>query len=269
MAFQDRTVIITGAAGGIGRALALQLAARGARLVLADLSEEPLQETVRLCRTAGGEALAVPTDVTDVEACRRLIDKAVQAYGGIDILVANAGISMWSRFDEVDDLAVFERLMQVNYFGALYCTHAALPHLKARHGLIVAMGSYAGRTGVPTRSGYAAAKHAVQGFFDSLRIELQGSGVDVLVVCPGFVATDIRAHALGADGQPLRTSKWDESKGLTPLATCVQLIVAAMARRQRELFMTTKEQLGLVLKALAPGLFDRITAGDLAARDGS
>jgi NAD(P)-dependent dehydrogenase (short-subunit alcohol dehydrogenase family) len=262
MHFNERSVIITGASTGIGRALAVALAARGARVALAARDAAALEETAALCRAASAEAQAivVPTDVADPESCRRLVESTVAAFGGIDVLVNNAGISMWARFEDVTDLSIFERMIRVNYLGALYCTHYALPHLRARRGLLVAVSSLTGKTGVPTRSGYAASKHAMQGFFDSLRVELRGSGVDVLVVSPGFVATDIRARAFGPDGKPLAASPREESQGTMPLEECVAQIVRAMERRDRELVMTAQARVGMWLKLIAPGLVDRIAA---------
>ncbi|WP_434382203.1 SDR family oxidoreductase [Melittangium boletus] len=262
-----KTIIITGASAGIGEELAVALAARGANLVLAARSEEALARVQQRCEQAGGRAIAVGTDVADPEACRRLVERAVEAFGGIDILVNNAGISMWARFEEMTDLSMFERIMRVNYLGAVYCTHYALPHLKARKGLLVAISSLTGKTGVPTRSAYAASKHAMQGFFDSLRIELLGTGVDVLVVSPGFVATDIRARALGPNGQPLGESKRDESQGTMDVATCVALITRAMDKREREVVMTAKAKVGMFLKLIAPGLVDRIALRTLRQKD--
>jgi short-subunit dehydrogenase len=255
---QGKTVIITGASAGIGEELAVALASRGANLVLGARGEEALARVKQRCEQAGGRALSVGTDVTDPEACRRMIERAVEAFGGVDILVNNAGISMVARFEEVKDLSIFDRVMRVNYLGAVYCTHHALPHLKARKGLLVAISSLTGKTGVPTRTGYAASKHAMQGFFDSLRIELLGTGVDVLVVSPGFVATDIRARALGPDGKPLQVSKRDEDRDTMDVATCVALIVRAIEGREREVVMTAKGKVGQFLKLVAPGLVDRI-----------
>jgi short-subunit dehydrogenase len=155
--------------------------------------------------------------------------------------------------------------MRVNYLGAVYCTHHALPHLKKTGGLLVAVSSLTGKTGVPTRTGYAASKHAMQGFFDSLRIELYGSGVDVLVVSPGFVATDVRAHAFGPDGKALGESPRHERNNM-PLDECVRQIVAAMSERRRELVMTRQARVGLILKLFAPGLVDKIAAGAVKRR---
>ncbi|SEM68454.1 Short-chain dehydrogenase [Stigmatella aurantiaca] len=255
---QGKTVIITGASVGIGEELALLLASRGANLVLAARNEEALDGVRRRCEQAGARAITVKTDVAVPEDCQRMVERAVEAFGGIDILVNNAGISMGARFEEVTDLSLFERVMRVNYLGAVYCTHYALPHLKARKGLAVAISSLTGKTGVPTRTGYAASKHAMQGFFDSLRIELLGTGVDVLVVSPGFVATGIRDRALGPDGQPLRHSFRDERRGNMDVATCGALILKAIERRDREVVMTAQGKVLQVLKLVAPSLVDRI-----------
>lgn len=257
---QGKTVIITGASAGIGEELAVALAARGAKLVLAARDAEALARVQQRCEQAGGKAVSVPTDVADPEACRRLVERAVEAFGGIDALVNNAGVTMWARFDEVTDMSVFERLMRVNYLGSVYCTHYALPHLKASKGLVVAVTSVTGKTGVPTRTGYAASKHAMHGFFDSLRIELRDSGVDVLVVAPGFVATGIRARALGADGKPLGKSHLGEERGMMDSTTCAQRILLAMERREREVVMMPRGKLAMLLKVLAPGVVDRMAA---------
>jgi short-subunit dehydrogenase len=259
-AMRGKTVVVTGASSGIGEELAVALAARGANVVLAARSAEALEQVRLRCEQAGGKAVAVPTDVGDAEACQRLIARAVEAFGGVDVLVNNAGVSMHVRFEDVKDLGLFERLMRINYLGAVYCTHHALPHVRARNGLLVAISSLTGKTGVPTRTGYAASKHAMQGFFDSLRIELLGTGTDVLVVSPGFVATDIRSSALGADGKPLRESPRDEGQATMDVGTCVSIILRAMERREREVVMTAQGRVGLFLKLVAPRLLDRLAA---------
>ncbi len=260
MTFTDKTFIITGASAGIGQALAIQLAQSGANLVLAARNQTALQTTADACIQAGGKAVAIPTDVTDSEACQNLIESAVNTFGVIAGLVNNAGISMWTRFDEATDLSIFEQIMKVNYLGAVYCTHFALPYLKASQGLLVAISSLCGKTGIPTRSGYVASKHAMQGFFDTLRIELRETGVDVLVVSPGFVATDIRQRVLGADGKPINASLQNESQRAMSVEECVNQIIQAMVQRRRELVMTPKGRLGLWLKLIAPGLVDQIAA---------
>ncbi|MFL5345864.1 MAG: SDR family oxidoreductase [Hyalangium sp.] len=264
---QGKTVVITGASAGIGEELAVVLASRGANLVLAARSEEALAQVKQRCEQAGGKALSVATDVADPEACRRMVERGVEAFGGIDCLVNNAGITMWARLDEVTDLSIYERLMRVNYLGSVYCSYHALPHLKARKGLLVAISSLTGKTGVPTRSAYAASKHAMQGFFDSVRVELRGTGVDVLVVSPGFVATEIRARAVGPDGKPVQKSKRNEMKNTMDVQTCVAQIVRAMDRRDRELVMTAQGKVAQFLKLVAPGVVDRIAQRAIEDKD--
>lgn len=256
----NQTVILTGASAGIGRSLAISLAQQGANLVLAARDHTALEAVVAACTEAGGKAIAVPTNVTQPQACQHLIEQTIATFGQIDMLVNNAGISMLTRFDQVTNLSIFEQVMQVNYLGAVYCTHYALPYLKTSHGLIVAISSLCGKTAVPTHTGYVASKHAMQGFFDTLRIELRGTGVDVLVVSPGFVATEIRQRALGADGQSLGQSPRDESQGNMSVAECVRQIVWAMERRKREQTMTWKGKIIPWAKLLVPGLVDRMAA---------
>jgi len=257
--FRDNVVVLTGASAGIGREMALRMAAQGALLALAARDAAQLEEVAAECRARGGRALAVPTDVGDEAQCRALVERAVAEYGRVDTLVNNAGISMWARFDEVSDLGAFERIMRINYLGSVYCTFYALPHLKKTRGRIVGVSSLTGKTGVPTRSGYAASKHAMAGFFDSVRIELADSGVTVTMVYPGFVSTGIRERAFGPDGQPLGAgnSPVREREVMTP-EECARQIVEAAAARRRELIMTTRGKIGWMLKLVAPSLVDRI-----------
>jgi len=249
-----QTIIVTGASDGIGRALAAGLAARGARIVLAARNEAALEAAARECRRAGGDALAVRTDVGVPAECRALVDRAAAWSGRIDGLVNNAALSFRGRLDEVADVELFERVMRVNYLSAVCCTHAALPHLKAARGLVVAISSVQGLAGFPSYSGYAASKHALQGFFDSIRIELRATGVDVLVVSPGAVATAIGAHGLGPDGRP--RGERPRSAAM-PVAECVRQILDAMARRDRELVMTATARRTRWLRLLAPEWVDR------------
>jgi short-subunit dehydrogenase len=179
--FRENVVVITGASSGIGRELAFQLADQGAWLSLAARNAERLDAAAAQSRERGGKALIVPTDVSQQSQCRNLIERTVAEYHRIDTLINNAGITMWARFEEIQDLSLLEWIMQVNYLGSLYCTYYALPYLKHTRGRIVGVSSLTGKTGVPTRSGYAASKHAMAGFFDSLRIELADDGVSVTI----------------------------------------------------------------------------------------
>src|SRR5688572_2265267 len=262
---KGRRIILTGASEGIGRALALELAARGARVALAARDRERLDSLAQECRARGGEALAVPTDVTSQQDCEWLVAETVKAFGGIDVVIHNAGITMWSRFDALTALSIFERIMEVNYLAPVRLTALALPHLKTSKGLLVAVASLAGLTGVPERSGYAASKHALIGFFDSLRIELAGSGVDVSVIAPDFVVSEIHKRAIGTDGEPLGASPMMQSKIMTAEA-CAERIARAIDRRERQVLMSARGKFGRWLKLVAPSVIDRIAAKAIRQR---
>jgi len=259
MNLRGKRIALTGASAGIGRELALQLARRGARLALGARSSQALEEVATACRNEGGEAIVVSCDVAHAAECRAFVETAAGAFGGLDILVNNAGVTMVARFDEVQDLGVFEQILRVNYLGAVYCTHAALPHLRASRGLLVAISSLSGLTGVPSRTAYSASKHAMQGFFDSLRVELRGSGVDVLVVSPGFVSTQMRERAFGPDGQKLGHDPRVGKRAMTT-ERCAALIVRAIRSRRRELVMTAAGRVVRFANLLLPGLVDAFTA---------
>ena len=255
--FNDNVVIITGASSGIGREVARQLAEQGAWLALGARDVDRLETTAIECRQRGGRALAVKTDVSVEAECQNLIAQTVREYGRVDTLINNAGISMWTKFEDLKDLSVLERVMRVNYLGSAYLTAYALPYLKQTRGRIVAVSSLAGKNGIPTRSGYAASKHAMVGFFDSLRIELADSGVTVTLIYPGFVTSEIRERASGADGQPLKKSPVREAEVMSA-EECARIMIKAMAKRQREEVMTARGKLGLWGKLIAPGLVDRM-----------
>jgi len=254
---KDNVVVITGASKGIGAELARQLAAKGAKLVLAARSLAQLEAVAAQCRASGAAVVTVKADVAVERDCQAIVAGAVLAFGCVDTLVNNAGMSMWARFEEIQDVSVLERIMQVNYMGAVYCTRHALPYLREKGGRLVGISSLAGRTGVPTRTGYAASKHAMAGFFDSLRIELEGSGVSVTMIYPGFVATGIRENATGPDGLPILVSPVREGEAMG-VAECARRIARAIERREREVVMTARGRMGLWLKLLAPSLVDRI-----------
>jgi len=228
-AFRSNAVFLTGASRGIGREMALQLARSGARLALMARNREDLERTADACRDCG--ALG-----------------ASEELGSIDTLIANSGISMLSLFEDMEDLAPLERVMKVNYLGAVYCTRYALPELIAARGRLVAVSSLVGLTGVPTRTGYAASKHAMRGFFDSLRIEIARHGVSVTVAYPGFVDTGIRERAVG------------EGPGRPTGPHAGTRILRGAARRRREVVMTGKGRAGRWLKLVAPQMVDRVAA---------
>ena len=198
----------------------------------------------------------LPTDVTDADACKALVDESMARCGALDVLVNNAGGTMWTRLDEIEDLSIFERLMRLNYLGSVYPTFHALPHLKRAQGRIVAVASIAGLIGVPTRTGYSAAKHAVVGFFDSLRIELLDSGVSVTVICPDFVVSEIHKRALGPNS---RANPMADSRIMTA-EECAALMVTAIERRQRLLITSARGKQARWLKLLSPESVDKLAA---------
>jgi short-subunit dehydrogenase len=255
--FGGKVIVVTGASSGIGEALCLALSTQKPRLVLAARDEGRLQEVARVCRGRGAEALVVPTDVSSQEQCQRLVSRTVAHFGGIDVLVNNAGVGMIAPFDEVQDLSIFESLMRVNYLGSVYPTYYALGFLKKSRGQIVAVSSLAGLTGVPFRTGYAASKHALFGFFDSLRIELKGSGVSVTVVAPDFVVSEIHKRAFRPDGKPLGKSPMQDSKIMSAEA-CAGLIVKAMEKRKRLVITSLRGRMGRFARLVAPRLVDGI-----------
>lgn len=257
--FTDRVIIVTGASEGIGRALCMALAPQRPRLVLAARNQERLESLRKDVEGLGAQALVVPTDVTDEAACRALIEATVQAYGQIDMLVNNAGGTMWTLMEDLEDLSIYERLMRLNYLSAVFCTYYALPYLKKSKGRIVGLSSVAGITGVPTRTAYSASKHAMFGFFDSLRIEVAPYGVSVTMAAPDYVLSEIHRRALGKDGKPLGESPLQEAKIMTA-EECAQRIVKAAELRQRLLLTSTRGRVGRWLKLIAPGLMDNIAA---------
>ena len=265
MGFANRVIVVTGASDGIGAELARQLANERSRLVLAARNPEKLERVRAQCRERGAETIVVVTDVAVEGDCRRLIESAAAAFGGIDVLIANAGISMHARFDEIEDFSTFERLFRVNAMGTIWCARYAYPWLKASRGLMVGVSSLAGRTGVPERTTYCASKFAQSGFLDALRIEAAHHGIAVMVAYPGVVDTEIRRRGLNGRGEPAGVSGLSEEHAM-PVAECARLIIDGMQRRRREVVMTARGRLGLWLKLIAPEAVDRLARAALARR---
>jgi len=262
-----KTIIITGASDGIGAELARQLAQRHgseAGLVLAARNETLLEDVARACRVHGSEVLVAPTDVTDPAQCRALVERSVERFGWLDALINNAGISAQALFEQVqaEDLGWYENLMRVNLWGSVWCTHAALPHLKASRGQLVAVSSLAGLVGMPGRTAYSASKFAMTGFFEALRAELKPAGVSVTTAFPGVVATQIRHRGYNATGQPAGSSGLKEDRAM-PVDVCARRILDGMDRRQREVVMERRAKLGRFLKLLAPGMVENMALAAL------
>ncbi len=249
-----KVLVITGASSGIGRATAVA-AAESYNLVLAARNLEALRETARLCRQKGAEAIEVQTDVSNEEDCQNLVEQTVDHFGKIDVLINNAGLSMRAIFEEVD-LLVLKKLMDVNFWGTVYCTKHALPYLLQSKGSVVGVSSIAGYKGLPARTGYSASKFAIHGFLETLRIENLKTGLHVLIACPGFTASNIRNTALAADGSQQGESPRDEGKMMSSQEVARHLL-KAIQKRKKTIVLTTQGKLTVMLNKFFPGFVDK------------
>jgi NAD(P)-dependent dehydrogenase (short-subunit alcohol dehydrogenase family) len=260
-------VLISGAAGGIGSAIARRYARDGARIALLDLDKEGLVSLADALSRDGASTLRLVCDITDEEACRRAVERVVGAWGRLDVLVNNAGRTHLSFVDETD-ASVFRRVMEVNFFGAVHLTQAALVPLAERGGSIAVMSSVAGFGPLSGRSGYAASKHALHGFFDSLRGELRAAGVSVTLVCPSFVRTDIGASALGADGGPATRARTEMGTPMEP-DEVAEAVYRGVRRRRRLVVVPAMGRLAYLVSRVAPGLYERLMLRKLALSRGT
>ena len=252
---QKKVVIITGASSGIGKALAEKYAAEGWNLVLAARRDERLQELKE--KLARAEVLTVKTDVTVEGDCKNLVEKAVERFGKIDVLINNAGISMRALFNNTE-MEVLHRLMNVNYWGTVNCTKYAMPHLLKQKGSLVGVISVGGYIGLPGRAGYSASKFAVRGFLETLRIENLKTGLHVLVAAPGFTASEIRKSALTANGDKQGETPRNENKMMSAEA-CAVHIFRAVEKRKRQLILTFLEgKFTVFLSKIMPRFLDRM-----------
>lgn len=261
----NSVIVITGASTGLGRALALELATQRPKLVLAARDQARLEQVAGDCRRLGAEALVVAVDLCKREQCQHLIERTAEHFGRLDVLVNNAGRAMWARFDELTDPAIIEELMRLNYLGSVHCTHYALPLLKESRGLIVAMASLSGLIGVPMLSGYAATKHAMIGFFESIRIELAESGVGVTIVAPDFVQSEILRRAVDAEGRALEVSPLNQAN-LLAADVFSRRVVKAIQRRERLVLTSYRSRWARWGQLVAPRLVDWIAKSAVGFR---
>ncbi|NOU61432.1 SDR family oxidoreductase [Marinifilum caeruleilacunae] len=263
-----KIVVITGASSGIGKALAFEFASRGSKIVLAARNTEKLKEVEEAILAKGNEVLSVKTDVSIEEDCKNLIEKTVEKFGTVDVLINNAGISMRAMFADLE-LSVLKQLMDVNFWGTVYCTKYAMPYITKSKGSVVGVISIAGYIGLPARTGYSASKYAIRGFLDTLRVENLKTGVHVLVAAPGFTASNVRNVALTADGSSQGETPRDEDKMMSA-EECARLIANAVVKRKRELIMTFMEgKLTVWLKKWFPSLLEKLTYNHMAKEPNS
>ncbi|MES2826637.1 MAG: SDR family oxidoreductase [Bacteroidota bacterium] len=257
MNFTNKVVIITGASSGIGKACAEEFAKRGANLVLGARQYVSLCEiTADLEKRYGIKAIAVQADVSIEADCELLIKQTLITFGKIDILINNAGLSMRALFNDVD-LSVLKNLMDVNFWGTVYCTKYALPEILKTKGSVIGVSSIAGYRGLPGRTGYSASKFAMNGFMESLRTELLKTGVHVMVACPGFTTSNIRVAALAKDGTSHGETSMEEGKMMTAEEVAV-IMADGIAKRARTLVITGQGKLTVWLNKLLPSLADTL-----------
>ncbi|MGE0588776.1 MAG: SDR family oxidoreductase [Cyclobacteriaceae bacterium] len=264
---KDKVVIITGGSSGIGKALALHFGSRGSHILITGRKKEDLDQAVSEIASKGIKVVGCQADVTVEEDNAKMVEMAIKEFGQIDILVNNAGISMRSLFQEVD-LKVIHQVMNINFFGSVNATHAALPHILKTKGSIVGISSIAGYRGLPGRTGYSASKFALNGFLEALRTELLKSGVHVLTACPGFTASNIRKRSLTRDGTSQGESPRAEEKMMTA-EECAMHIYNATAKRKKTLVLTSQGKLTVFLNRWMSGAMDKIVYNTMAKEENS
>lgn len=259
---KDKVVIITGASSGIGKALAFAFGREGAKIVITGRKKEPLEAVSNELKAENIENLAITGDVSIEKDNEIMVNQTLEKYGKIDILINNAGISMRSMFEDVE-LDVIKKVMNINFYGVVYATKYALPHIKATKGSIIGISSIAGYRGLPVRTGYSASKFALNGFLEALRTELLKTGVHVLTACPGFTASNIRVASLGSDGQSKGDSMRDEGKMMSA-EEVADAILNATKKRKRDLVLTSQGKLTVFLNKWLPKLMDTMVYNTLA-----
>jgi short-subunit dehydrogenase len=259
--------VITGASSGIGKACAEVFASKGYTVVICARNPEKLGKVAAELRRKGHSLLEVIADISKEADCKRLMDETISHYQRIDVLINNAGLSMRGLFEHTD-LEVLRKLMDTNFWGTVYCTKYALPHLLKQHGSVVGVSSIAGKKGLPGRTGYSASKFAMEGFLDTLRTENLKKGLHVLVACPGFTATDIRNSSLNAEGREQGESPRDE-KAMMSAETVALHIFKAVQARKRDLVLTREGKLTILLNKFMPGILDRMVYNHMAKEPGS
>ena len=262
-----KTVIITGGSSGIGRALAHRFALEGFNVVVTGRDANRLSAVSTELERIGAPNMCLQSDVSKEQDAIELVNETIRKFGSIDVLINNAGITMRALFADME-LDVIRKVMDINFWGTVYCTKYALPHLLKSKGSVVGVSSIAGKNGLPGRTGYSASKFAMEGFLQSLRTENLKMGLHVLVACPGFTESGIRQNALGADGSRQSESPRDEKKMMSA-ETVADRIFIAVRNRKRDLVLTTQGRLAVWIGRLLPSLSDRLVFNHMSAEPGS
>ena len=264
---KDKVIIITGGSSGIGKALASHFGLKGSRVLITGRVKEELEAAVAELSQKGIEVVGCQGDVSLRADNDRMVDLAISKFGKIDVLINNAGISMRALFQDMD-LEVIRKIMDINFFGAVYATHSCVPHLIKSKGTIVGISSIAGYRGLPGRTGYSSSKFALNGFLEALRTELIKTGVHVLIACPGFTASNIRKRSLLKDGSAQGDSPREEGKMMTS-EECAMHIYNATVKRKKTLILTGQGKLTVFLNKWVPGLLDRFVYNSMAKEQNS
>jgi short-subunit dehydrogenase len=251
--FTDKVILVTGGTDGIGKALVNELMQQGAKVVACGRNYDKLYQLQTIY--AGKPLLALSADVSNESDCKQLVQQAIKIYGRLDVLINNAGISMRALFSETS-LETLHKVMNTNFWGAVYCTKYALPYLTKQKGTVVGISSIAGYRGLPGRSGYSASKFALQGWMEAIRTELMDTGVNVMWVCPGFTRSNIRNVALNKDSQPQGESPLDESSLMSP-EECAMHILTAIEKRKRTLILTRQGKETVLINRFLPSFTDK------------
>lgn len=263
----NKVVVITGGSSGIGKALAEEFGKKGSKIVITGRKQGALDEAVTSLKAKGIEAISIQGDVSKEEDNKVMVERTIAAFGTIDILINNAGISMRAPFKDVD-LEVIRKVMDINYWGAIYATKYCLPEILKNKGSIIGISSIAGFRGLPGRVGYSSSKFALQGFLESLRTELLKSGVHVLTACPGFTASNIRKASLSADGTSQGESPRKEEEMMTA-EECASIIYKATVKRKKYSIMTSQGKITVFLNKLFPGFMDKMVYNAMAKEENS
>jgi NAD(P)-dependent dehydrogenase (short-subunit alcohol dehydrogenase family) len=256
--FKDKVVVVTGAASGIGNAICRRFGRDGSRIGLLDMDKTAVQAAADKLNAAGVDAVGIPCDVVNENDCHSAVNEIIDLFGGIDILVNNAGITQRSAFVETQ-ISVYRRVMEVNFFGSLHCTKAAIDSLVERKGNIIVIESLAGIAPLLGRTGYCASKHALHGFFTSLRSEIRSSGVNIMLVCPGFVETRLQTRALGGDGRVTTHPQSVVGKPVSPESVAEEIHKGLLKKKQL-LVLTSVGKLAYWINRFAPRLYERMMA---------